>query len=170
MQRSVDVLSMNAQWRLSLLVALALLAGCATHVRVVPRTASSPAKHISPPVARQVWWQKDSLESTVVRRHKLATMIRTDAELALLTLHEAVARDAKRDELLATAGLTVRYAGEIERTHPAKATSWYLMAAALAYRNLAAEFESSATNAPTSPMVQSYNQATLGVVMLWSSG
>src|SRR5437773_65506 len=162
------ILTMSARRHLGLLFALGFLAGCATHVQVIPNSPSSasPGKHESFQVARQPWWRGDPLQSELLRRHKLQKLIRKNPDLALQKLNEAVAINSKIDEVAAAAGSTLRYGHELERTQPEKAVSLYLTAAVRAYQAFTCGAETSSTNPPNSRIVQEYNHATLRVVML----
>src|SRR2546426_371993 len=88
----------TARLRLGVIIAAAILAGCATRVEVVPIHKSQfITQGASFPVTR-LWWSEDSLNRKVVHRHNLGRRIRKDPERALVELDDVVSRSQQTEE------------------------------------------------------------------------
>ena len=149
---------MSAHCRFGLLVALGLLAGCATHVRVLPKSTVLPGRHEMVQIARQPWWLDEPTYRDLVQGHHLERLFRQNPDDAIQMLNEEVAGIANHEDVLAVISLTARYGKAIERRQPEKAASLYLAAATLAYRNLTTDAGSSASSPSNSPLLRAYNQ------------
>ena len=158
--------SMITRLWLGVLVACALLPGCATRVRVFPHSSSpTPGKPESSQINRP-WWADDALHRELVRRHELGSLIRKNPDLALHELHQVVLRESKTKEIAVVASLTLHYGQKLERTQPDQALGVYLNVASLGYRHIIGQNAEFFTNQCQVRLRESYNQATAGAVSL----
>ena len=158
--------SLFFELRLGVILAMAMATGCATRVQVTPvNDAPVVSKGASFQVTRH-WWSEDSLNRNVVYRHHLGRLIRQDPERALVELEAVVSRSRQVEEIAALADLTFSYGEKLEHSEPQKSLGLYLVSAEIGYHHLIEPSHQSRTNQWDLRILESYNKATAGVVML----
>ena len=127
---------MNYKLRLGIILAAALLGGCATRVQVAPVNKTPTVAKGASALVTPLWWSEDSLDLKVVQQHRLGRLFRQAPEQALVALSDATSRSRQTEDIAALADLLFRYGQKLEPGEPQKSLGVYLAAAAIGYHHL----------------------------------